>query len=311
MRILVVGNVNVDILMGRVDSWPERGTEVILPEFEQRLGGPLGNMALALHSLGARSAYFANVGSDGLGHQVTEELTRTGCTPEVSSGPTSVTVGLVHGDGQRTFFTSPGHLEKFSLEQAFRAVEEAQPGEILMVCGYFLLPVLRREAGRLLERARSKGLVTALDTGWPPGGWDEATRFEIRSLLPDVTWFLPNDVELEGVTADLPAEAGLAERLEFLDGDRYGTTLVKLGPEGAAWLRDGRLQRVRARPVEVVDTVGAGDSFNAGFLAALQHDCNIREAAALAVAVAGTAISTSPRRYPRWEELKVGGYGDG
>lgn len=309
MRILVVGNVNVDILMGRLDVWPERGTEVILPEFEQRLGGPLGNMALALHSLGAPAEYFANVGSDGLGAGISEELRKVGCNPEVSSGPTSVTFGLVHGDGQRTFFTSPGHLERFSLEGAFRAIEEAEPGEVLMVCGYFLLPVLREQAGRLLERARSRGLITALDTGWPPGGWDDTARREVRALLPDVTWFLPNDVELAGVTGDRP-ELDLKGQLDLLDGDRYGTTLVKLGAEGAAWLADGQLRRAAAQPVTVRDTVGAGDSFNAGFLAALLHGCSTREAAALAVAVAGTAISTSPRRYPRWEELKVGAHAD-
>src|SRR5690625_1960759 len=213
MGIIVVGNVNVDILMGRVDEWPERGTEVLLPEFEQRLGGPLGNMALAFHSLGTRARYFANVGSDGLGSQLAAELQAAGCEPEVSSGPTSVTVGIVHGDGQRTFFTSPGHLEEFSLEQACRAVEQAKPGEILVVCGYFLLPVLRREAGRLLERARLRGLITALDTGWPPGGWDADTRAEVRQLLGDVTWFLPNDVELAGV-AGTEAGPDLAAQLD-------------------------------------------------------------------------------------------------
>ena len=304
MQILVVGNVNVDMLLGRLDVWPERGTEVLLPEFEQRLGGPLGNMAHALHKLGARARYFSNVGDDALGQQLSQELRRLDCEPEVSEGATSVTMGVVHGDGQRTFFTSPGHLDKFSLESTFEAVEAARPGDLLFVSGYFLLPVLRRSATELLARARSRGLVTALDTGWPTDGWDPAARREVLDLLKDVSWFLPNEIEMAAVTAD-SGGLDLVGQLELLDGGRLGSTLVKLGGEGAAWLENGSLQRVRATPVTVRDSVGAGDSFNAGFIAALQNGCNVRDAAALAVAVASQAISTSPRTYPTWEQLTL------
>lgn len=304
MQILVVGNVNVDMLFGRLDTWPERGTEVLLPEFEQRLGGPLGNMAHALNRLGARARYFNNVGDDALGQQLAAELRQLGCEPEVSAGPTSVTMGLVHGDGQRTFFTSPGHLAKFSLENTFAAVEQASPGDLLFLSGYFLLPVLRERAGELLARARARGLLTALDTGWPTSGWDDATRTEVVNLLEDVSWFLPNEIELDEVTAQVgPLE--LHRKLEYLDSNRDGSTLVKLGGEGAAWLEQGVLRRALAKPVKVADSVGAGDSFNAGFVAALQNGCSVRDAAALAVSVASRAISTSPREYPTWEELTL------
>src|SRR5690554_2852591 len=232
LRILVVGNVNMDMLLGRIDTWPERGTEVLLPEFEQRLGGPLGNMAHALARLDAQTSYFTNVGDDDMGRQLAAELRQLGCEPEVSPGATSVTMGLVHSDGQRTFFTSPGHLEKFSLERTFAAVEAAAPGDLLFVSGYFLLPVLRQRAPELLARARTRGLVTALDTGWPTSGWDEATRAEVRSLLPDVSWFLPNEIELAEVTGQ-GRQVSLEAQLDMLDRHRYGTTLVKLGEEGA------------------------------------------------------------------------------
>lgn len=304
MRILVTGNVNVDILMGRLDDWPERGTETILPEYELRLGGPLGNMLLALSALGSDAAFHTNVGDDVLGRQLGRQLAEHGCRAEVSSAPTSVTVGLVHGDGQRTFLTSPGHLDTFSLDATFAAVEAAMPGDLLFVCGYFLLPEMQRRSRELLALARQRGLVTALDTGWPPDGWSDSVRAEVRGLLEHCTWFLPNEVELRE-TVGAAADADTAELLTALDADRDGTTVVKLGPEGAAWLEGGRLRRVSAPRVTVADSIGAGDSFNAGFVAALQRGCDTQRAITLATEVACSAITSSPRRYPRWEELAL------
>lgn len=296
--------MNVDMLMGRLDTWPERGTEVLLPEFEQRLGGPLGNMAHALHSLGASARYLTNVGDDALGREAARELRSLGCEPEVSDGPTSVTVGVVHGDGQRTFLTSPGHLGRFNLKRTFEAVQAAGKGDLLLLSGYFLLPVLRRQAPELFALARSRGLITALDTGWPVNGWDGTTRREVTHLLENVSWFLPNEMELAAVTGSNSAD--VSGQLQQLDGDRHGSTLVKLGEEGAAWLEQGALRQVRSRPVQVKDSVGAGDSFNAGFIAALQLGHPVARAVELAVEIAASAISTSPRRYPGWPELTLG-----
>ncbi len=301
MQILVTGNVNADILMGRLDGWPDRGTETLMAEFEQRLGGPLGNMAQALRQLDANARYLVNVGDDSTGRELADQLRPLGCEPEVTSGPTSVTFGLVHGDGQRTFFTSPGHLGDFTLDSTFRAVEEARPGDMLFLCGYFLLPEMEQRAPELLEFARARGLVTALDTGWPPAGWDGAVREQLRAALRHCTYFLPNEIELESYVG---RTGSVAELLGAADEGRDGLTLVKLGERGAAWLQDGRLVTVPASRIRVADSIGAGDSFNAGFAAALQRGLGLKAAAETGIRVASRAISSSPREYPRWSDLE-------
>jgi sugar/nucleoside kinase (ribokinase family) len=117
----------------------------------------------------------------------------------------------------------------------------------------------------LFAAARKAGLTTSLDTGYDPS---EKWARDLIDTLEEVDVFLPNESEIQGITG----RRDVAEGLQALDN---GHTLVvgKLGADGCAVNYRGKLITVPAFRIKVVDTTGAGDSFNAGFLHAwLQHE---------------------------------------
>lgn len=295
----MTGGVNVDVLLGKVAPWPQVGTEVELDQYALRVGGALGNTALALAALGAEAEFFANLGSDALGDWLAGELGASGCALARSPCATALTVGLSHPSGQRTFFTHLGHLERFEVRPLQEAVSRVEAGSLLMVSGYFLLPGLRACAAELMAAARARGVVTLLDTGWPTEGWTPAVKAELQALLAHCDFFLPNLEEVEALTEGSDVTRGL----ELLDAVCAGRTVIKLGPGGASYRHEGARVTVPAPVVEVEDTVGAGDSFNAGFLAALQQGASWQEATTWAVHTASFAVASRPRRYPSWREV--------
>lgn len=309
-RILLVGNANVDVLMGDLAPWPTPGTEVVVDRYELRVGGAAGNTGLALAALGAGassgSELIANVGDDALGRWLEAELDGVMSLSRDSSA-TALTVGLTHPGGQRTFVSYMGHLERLPLGRIEAALAAASEGDLLLLCGYFLLPRLREEAPRLLEEARERGVVTTLDTGWPPEGWTPAVRAELEALMPLLSVFLPNREELLGLTG-LPDPGGyepavVREAAARLSALGLGRLIVKLGGHGGLYLGPEGEALSEAPAVRVQDTVGAGDTFNAGLLAAVKRGRSWQEALTVAVRAASLAISSAPRRYPSWDEV--------
>ena len=220
---------------------------------------------------------------------------------------TALTVGLTHPDGQRTFVSYMGHLHELPEGRIEAALDAARPGDLLLLCGYFLMPGLRRRAPDLLRRAKAKGVVTALDTGWPPEGWTEQVRSELLALLPDLGVFLPNREELLGVTglpdAGAYDAAAVREGVVRLQAEGLARVVVKLGGHGALYAGPEGEATFAAPAVKVEDTVGAGDTFNAGLLVARQPGSRWTEALKPAVRAASLAIASSPRRYPTWTEV--------
>ncbi len=306
-RLIVAGNANVDLLLGPIEPWPRVGTEVIAERLVWRVGGALGNSALALAGLGVAARLVWDVGDDPLGSWLQARLEATGSEPRVLPAATSVTVGVTHPDGERTFLSHLGHLAASDPEALARSIASASPGDHLLVGGSFLLPRWRPALPTLLARARTRSVVTALDTGWPSGGWNQAVRSELLATLAHVDLFLPNLDEARGLLG--APEASPHGALRALRPLVAGTTVLKLGSAGACRLDRRRVDHVPAPQVAVVDTVGAGDTFNAALLAARVAGLDWHAALEAAVMVASQAIATSPRRYLAWDDLRrlVGG----
>ncbi len=295
--LAAIGNVNVDLILGPAEPWPKPGTEVIVDHDELRVGGCAGNNALAWDSLGVDYVIAANVGNDQFGAWLKEAFGERSRSWPVEAVGTTLSVGITHPDGERTFFTTRGHLPLFSFPEVRSMLDgDRLRGGYALLSGSFLTDALSLAYDELFDWADAHRIALALDTGWPLEGWTEANRLKTLGWLKRCHCALFNEVETTTLTGRSdPAEAALSLKCEMPDD---AIVVVKRGPNGALAIdRDGGMFSVPAPQVQVVDTIGAGDVFNAGFLAALAAEMPLEACLKTGVTIASEAISTLPRRY--------------
>jgi sugar/nucleoside kinase (ribokinase family) len=224
-------------------------------------GGAGANTAAWLAHSGVETVLVGRVGDDVAGRRAFEELTTIGVRCAFTIDPTAATtcvVVLVDGDGQRSMLPDRGAGRKITAADLDPAL--LRTAKHLHVSGYMLLDEETREAGlAMLSAARAEGLTTSVDPQAAALITDPA-RFVAELRGVDV--FLPNLDELEALTGSRdPASAATLL-------DVVGAVAVTTGPTGASWVdRDG-IVSVPSAPGECVDSTGAGDAFDAGFLAA-------------------------------------------
>lgn len=294
--IAVIGNVNVDLIMGPAAPWPRPGTEIIVEHDELRVGGCAGNSALALQALGVPFELVASVGSDRFGAWLASEFPDHSKGWKVHEENTTLSVGITHPDGERTFFTTLGHLPHYGAADVLAAVDgEAHRDGYALFAGPFLMPKLSAEYDELYDWAERFGVRVALDTGWPPAGWTDDTVAKTRRWLSRSHVALFNEVETTSITGVADVHAAAAALKALMPAD--AVAVVKRGPHGALAATASGLLEAPAPRVKVIDTIGAGDVFNAGFLAALAAGKPLADSLAAGAATASLAVSTFPRRY--------------
>lgn len=298
-EIITIGNVNLDIILGPQAPWPQPGTEVLVENSELREGGAAGNTALALRALGCEQRLLSTMGQDFFGQWLRIRFGDLAADWTPSDRITSFSVGITHPDGERTFFSNHGHVEDLSAADIIPLLTpQAVNGTTVLITGSFLTPRLTENYARIFDGLRANGARLVLDTGWPPGGWTDEIRRAALGWISRTDLLMLNEAELCGLTDcksdDL--EAGLGALQAAMPAG--GHAVVKLGPRGALALDDtDSAVKVPAPHVKVVDTIGAGDCFNAGYLWAQIRGHNMQSSMQIGTNVASTAISTSPREY--------------
>lgn len=295
--LAVIGNVNVDLILGPAAPWPKAGTEIIVDHDELRVGGAAGNAALAWDGIGVDFSIAANVGSDQFGRWLTGEFGVRAEKWPVRPEGTTLSVGITHPDGERTFFTTQGHLARLCLADVLSVLDgEALTGGFALLCGSFLTDDLAADYPAFFDWADRHGIAVALDTGWPLEGWTDTNKAAARSWLSRSRIALLNEVESTTLAeTDDPATAAASIWALMPEGS---TVVVKRGPQGAIAIGpDGVLLSQAAPPVTVIDTIGAGDVFNAGFLAALAGGRPLAACLKAGTHLASQVISTLPRSY--------------
>ncbi|WP_433085010.1 carbohydrate kinase family protein [Dactylosporangium sp. CA-052675] len=205
--------------------------------------------------------------------------------------PTGLSV-ILSAPGDRAILTLPGTIPTLRPEDATDALLAS--ARHVHVASLFLQPGLHAGLAGVFARARALGVTTSLDTNWDPSGrWSG-----LDDILAVTDVFLPNTAELLAVTGADSTEAA-AEQLVAM-----GTTVVlKDGARGGrAWWPGGGYATAPGLAVDVVDTTGAGDSFNAGFLAARLAGRDVPESLAWAAragslstrAAGGTTAQATP-----------------
>jgi len=258
-KVLVAGELNVDLILQGYSAFPEPGKEVLVDDFSMVLGSASAICAMGLARLGTPVAFLSRVGDDPWGRYCLEclqdrgiDVSRVVRDPDLKTG---VTVAVT-SSRDRALVSYLGSIAALRGEDvsdgAFAGFSH------LHVSSYFLQQKLRHGLADVFTRATRAGLTTSLDPGFDPS---ESWSDDLGQTLRQVDVFFPNEVELQGITHT----SDVAEALRTLENGRT-RTVAKLGREGAATLEDGRLLRIPAFPIEPVDTTGAGDSFDAGFL---------------------------------------------
>lgn len=257
--LVVIGDVNADLILSG-DVTPVFGqVEKLLDDASLVIGGSATITACGAARLGLRVAFVGKVGDDVFGRFMVESLQArgidtTGITrdPVVKTGLT-VVLSRTHDRAMLTYAGTIGALRYADID-----LDLLGQARHLHIGSYFLLENLLPDAPRLYAEAQARGLTTSLDTNYDPAErWDSG----VQAMLRHTDIFLPNETELKAITHSADWQSGLERAASLVP-----TVAVKLGAEGAAARSRGRFVRQEGQPVTVVDTTGAGDSFNAGFI---------------------------------------------
>jgi sugar/nucleoside kinase (ribokinase family) len=278
LDLLVIGDANPDVVVHGAPAALAYGqAEQIATGGALTVGGSAAIMACAAARLGLRTALAGVVGDDVGGRFMIDELTRRGVgvgALEIRADlSTGLTVALARGD-DRAIVTYPGCIAALEAGMIDPALVGA--ARHVHVSSFFLQPRLAPGLRGLFEAARSAGATTSLDLNWDPAEtWDGG----LADVLPAVDVLFVNAAEAAAVSG--AADPAVAATVLAARG---ALPVVKLGA-GGALAHDGcRLVHVSAPAVTVVDTVGAGDTFDAGFICARLQGWEVSRCLALGVA---------------------------
>jgi len=258
--VLVVGELNIDLILNKIEGFPLMGKEILADEMTVTLGSSSAIFANNLSRLGSRVSYLGKVGKDQFASQVCSTLEASGVDISniiaTSHFQTGLTVAMNY-DNDRAMVTYPGAMNDLKILDISDA--SLKCASHMHLSSIFLQEGLKPDIIPLFVRAKELGLTTSFDPQWDPHEkWD----VDLKKLLPFVDIFLPNESELAQFTGKESIEDGITALKPFCN-----VVVVKNGVKGAVMWDKKRLMSQPAFLNEaVVDAIGAGDSFNSGFI---------------------------------------------
>lgn len=258
--VLVVGELNVDIILNQIDGLPEIGKEKIAKKLTITLGSSSAIFASNLSTLGANVSFLGKIGTDNHANIVKTSLedrgVKTNLILETPDHKTGLTI-VMNYDMDRANITYPGAMN-YLIESEITDEILAQ-AKHLHVSSVFMQLALKNDIINLFKRAKEIGLTTSLDPQWDPSEkWD----LDIEKLLPLVDIFLPNSKEFQFITRTNDISSGIDKVKNFAN-----IIVIKDGENGAhLWQNQEVITKPAFLNPNVADCIGAGDSFDAGFI---------------------------------------------
>ncbi len=259
--ITIAGELNLDLILYGLPAEMQTERELLASDFRATLGSSSGIVAHNAANLGARVAFTTLIGTDDFGRLAIDRLRAAGVdtshTSRHDTVATGVTILLPHGD-QRHILTFPGTIAELTIaELDFDFLAQARHFHLSSL---YLQRGLHAGLPDLLRRLKQAGLTISLDTNDDP---ENRWGAPLQEILPYIDVFMPNEDEICRMTnCD-----NLDEAIQSLPA-RIPTIVVKRGRHGARVYEKGCAIDVAPLTVIPVDTIGAGDSFDAGFLRA-------------------------------------------
>ncbi len=309
LDIVVIGEINPDVVVRAADPRPVFGqVERWVDGIDLVIGSSSALFACGAARLGLRVAMAGIVGDDPLGRFMTASLAEKGLDTSAIRTHPSVATGatvLLAAPTDRAILTAPGTIPLLRVadvpSKLFERTHHVHTGS------FFLLDAARPDLPDLYRSLRARGVTTSLDCNWDPKqAWDGG----LKELVAETDVFLPNGAEATRITG----QSDLEDAARALLGLGARVVAVKLGASGALAVTGGRpAVRCPALPVQPVDTTGAGDAFDAGFVAAWLAGRSLEASLSLGVAcgslstlgIGGTA--TQPTRAEAEAAARVAG----
>lgn len=270
--ILTIGDMCVDLIVTGDDVVPRFGQcEKLIGDYELEMGGSCNIFACQAAKLGLRVGIIGRVGDDDFGRLVMRRLVESGVDvqhvivdPSVKTG---LGIALCQGN-DRAILTYLGSLNAIYPEQIsddlLRSARHLHHGS------YFLQTNLRPAIPGIFARARAFGLSTSLDTNWDP---EERWNGTLQQSLQVTDVFLPNEQEARYISRT----SNVDDAIRVFQGMGVAVTAVKRGEEGTQVVSKGERHTCALPATTGGDSIGTGDSFDAGFLAGWMRGLPLKE----------------------------------
>ncbi len=260
--VTIAGEINLDLILYGLPEVMPLERELLGNDFRLTLGSSSAIVAHNLAALGVSVGFITLLGDDPLGSIALDRLAERGvdlsCVKRVSGGTsTGVTILLAH-NGKRHILTYPGTM--FEMAASDLDLTYLASGRHFHLSSLFLHKALQPDLPRICRQLKAAGLTLSLDTNDDP---EDRWGDPLDEMLGIVDIFLPNDDEACRISGKADAESAMEALAK-----RVPLVAVKCGKRGAMVQKGKQRWQIPANSVTPVDTVGAGDSFDAGFLAA-------------------------------------------
>ena len=269
--VLAIGELNVDLIMTGMKSMPLVGREIIVEGFNVVMGSSTAICACGISRLGLKTGFAGKTGRDSFGEVARKGLADYGISlnnvivdEKIKTG---ITISLSTRK-DRALITYLGSIDSLTLEDIdYSLLDQTRH---IHIGSFFLQSKLRPGIAKLFSEAGKRGVTTSLDAGW-----DETMNWNygIFEVLGVTDIFFPNETEALNITGKANTEDALNMLSEYC-----GTVVVKCGPKGALAKRATSLVKKGTYDnLKPVDTTGAGDSFNAGFIYGFLNGMSLEE----------------------------------
>jgi len=258
--VTVAGELNLDLILYGLPEQllPER--ELLADRMMLTLGSSSAIVAHNLSALGSRVGFQSRIGDDPLGRISLERLQESGVDVSnvrvVQSNTTTGLTVILHHQDWRNILTYPGTISELTWDDL--DLDYLADSRHFHFSSYYLQKRLRPMLPELFRLLKAKGLTISLDTNDDP---DDRWEGDLHDLLRYVDVFLPNEREACKAAGTEDLEAAISRLSQLVP-----LLVVKLGRKGALAQKGSQRFTAPSKEVVAVDTVGAGDSFDAGFL---------------------------------------------
>lgn len=269
--VLTFGDVCVDLILSSKDIVPEFGQkEKLVDDYLLEMGGSCCIFACQTAKLGLKTVVVGKAGKDQFGTLVCNTLKDSGVLVDYikveDDEKTGISVALNRGN-DRAILTYNGTIDALGIQDvSYPLLKRIKH---LHIGSYFLMKKLQPYYAEIINKVKEYGVTVSLDTNWDP---EEDWNGGLKNILPYIDILFLNQNEVMAITGCDNLEEAIKSVRKCIS-----TVVIKLGENGSVAYSGDNVYKVDAIPGEVVDTIGAGDSFDGGFVYGYLNHKSIEE----------------------------------